>query len=372
MKKMLRNHLSMGVLLVSMALAMVSCQRPALFPGLAPAPQSEDGQPSVAITNQETPAATQIPIEALAPHQTPDETPLRFVFPSPQPPPVSLWRPPLYDVPWALSPFDHFYFIRPIAADEINWPLPDYRYGGVFFSSDIVHTGIDIPAPRGTPVLAAGPGQVMFAGIGLYRGKDDPTDPYGQAVTIRHDFGYQGRKLYTTYAHMDRIDVIPGQRVESGTQLGIVGNTGLTTGPHLHFEVRIENNSFFATRNPELWLSPPQGWGVLVGRILNTNYSLLTRQDVTVRSLDEPHKWTVVSYGDQAVNSDDFYRENLVLSDLPAGRYEIIIDYLEETLKTEVEIHPGAVTYFTFRGKYGFTTGLPSNYNVDTWLKVVD
>ncbi|NMC79962.1 MAG: M23 family metallopeptidase [Chloroflexi bacterium] len=119
----------------------------------------------------------------------------RFTFPTPGPEPVSLWRPPLYPAPWALGPFDHFYFSRPIAADEVNWPLADYRYGGIFFGVDIVHTGVDITAPRGTPVLAAGPGKVVWAGYGLYLGNNNPGDPYGLAVTIRHDFGYQGHAI---------------------------------------------------------------------------------------------------------------------------------------------------------------------------------
>jgi murein DD-endopeptidase MepM/ murein hydrolase activator NlpD len=349
----------------------VNTTPPASQPAAAGAVPAEPqlSTPTAVLPGGET---VNIPLETLAPQQAHDDSPLRFTFPTPQPPPTSLWRPPLYDVPWALSPFDHFYFTRPIAANEVNWPLADYRYGGILFGKENIHTGIDIPAPRGTPVLAAGPGEVMFAGNGLYRGADDPTDPYGNAVLIRHDFGYQGRHLFTIYAHMDRIDVIPGQRAETGTQLGIVGTTGNTTGPHLHFEVRLETNSFFATRNPELWLAPPQGWGVLVGRMMNSNHSLLSRQAMTVRSLKNGQKWTVFSYGDQAVNLDEHYQENVVLSDLPAGDYEVTIDYLEDSLKAELSIHPGAVTYFTFRGKYGFTIQAPPGSYTNDWLKVVN
>ncbi len=346
--------------LLCLTLVLVGCQ--------ATGNADEDGaisipnlNPFVAAEGQA--AATAVPT-AIPPVVQSNETQgnedvWRFTFPTPGPEPVSLWRPPLYPAPWALGPFDHFYFSRPIAADEVNWPLADYRYGGIFFGVDIVHTGVDITAPRGTPVLAAGPGKVVWAGYGLYLGNNNPGDPYGLAVTIRHDFGYQGHAIYTVYAHMDRIDAVVGQRAETGTILGVVGTTGNTTGPHLHFEVRIENNSFFATRNPELWLAPPQGWGVLVGRLMNTNGSLLSRQDVTVRSLDSGRKWTITSYGEQIVISDDYYHENLVLSDLPAGKYEVTVDYLEERYTTEMEIHPGAVTYFSFRGENGFNLSLP-------------
>jgi len=313
------------------------------------------------------PAVEVSPAVVLTPQEE-GSTPLRFTFPVPGPAPVSLWRPPLYDIPWALGPYDHFYFKRPIAADNVNWPLADYRYGGMLPNEGAsVHTGIDIDAPLHTPILAAGSGTVISAGYGLYGGANDPKDPYGLAVTILHDFGWQGRSLYTIYAHMDRIDAHVGQHVEAGDQLGIVGLTGNTTGPHVHFEVRIESNSFFSTRNPELWLAPPQGWGVLVGRLYNTNRSLLTGQEVQVISKANGHKWTVLTYANTTINSDDYYQENLTLSDLPAGGYEISIDYLDHTYLADVTIHPGAVTYFTFRGKKGYGFDLPSPGTPEEW-----
>ena len=237
--------------------------------------------------------------------------------------------------------------------------------GASFSSSDIVHTGVDIPVPLNTPVLAAASGRVVWAGYGLYYGENNQDDPYGLAVTIRHDFGFEGQRLYSVYAHMDRILVVNGQIVQSGEQIGLVGTTGLTTGPHLHFEVRSDRNSYFSTLNPELWLAPPVGWGVLVGQLRNTNGSLLTEQDVTVRNQESRQKWIVRSYGTSAVNSDPYYKENLVLSDLPAGEYEITIDYLDKRYTQEITIHPGAISYFTFRGEKKFTTNLPSSPAVD-------
>ncbi len=287
------------------------------------------------------------------------EEPLRFTFPTPSDPPVSLWRPPLYEVPWALNPHDHFYFIRPIAADEVNWPLADYRYGYYFTGTNIVHTGIDIDAKRGTPVIAAADGSVVWAGIGLYKGPDSPDDPYGIAVAIRHNFGFDRRQLYTIYAHMDRVDVSVGQTVKAGDQIGIVGNTGFTTGPHLHFEVRLERNSFYVSRNPELWLVPPQGWGVLVGRWMKADGSLIRLLDVRVSSVEIKRSWVVRTYAPESVNSDDYYRENLVLSDLPAGDYTLQFSYNDIEYQTRFTILPGAITYITFREGYGFSNRLP-------------
>jgi len=297
---------------------------------------------------------TQPPLES-EPTPRPTIEPFRFVLPTPGAEPVSGWRPPLYPVPWAVSAYDHFYFTRPIAADNVNWPLAEYRYGGVFFA-DVVHTGEDIDANEGTPILAAGPGTVISADWGLYtEAPGNINDPYGQAVVVRHDFGYKGQELYTIYAHMSKIIAIIGQHVETGDVLGLVGSTGATTGPHLHFEVRVGANTFYKTYNPELWVAPPQGWGVLVGRITDEKGDLLNQYPVEVRPLpSEVPLRTIKTYGLGSVNGDPYYQENLVLSDLPAGIYKVLMKYKDKDIQMFVEIYPGQVTYFTFTDKYGF------------------
>jgi murein DD-endopeptidase MepM/ murein hydrolase activator NlpD len=291
--------------------------------------------------------------------------PLRFVFPEAGPPPVSSWRPPLYEVPWAPTPYDHFYFYRPIAADEVNWPDPDYRYGGVFFE-DVIHTGVDIPAEPGTSVLAAAEGKVEWAGYGLYRGvQGDLSDPYGLAVVIRHNFSFQNEQLYTVYGHLEQIDVVRGQQVSMGEQIGLVGQTGKVTGPHLHFEVRVGTDDYFSTLNPELWLVPPQDWGVAVARIMDSVGVLYSDERLRFISMDTGQVWRVSPYAGGAARSDPYYRENMVLSDLPAGMYEVRIDYGAETYNTFIQIDPGRVTYFTFHGRDGFGFDLPADPGED-------
>ncbi len=86
------------------------------------------------------------------------------------------------------------------------------------------HTGIDIANYYGAPVRAAESGKVIF--VGRNRG-------YGKMIIIRHSNGYS-----TRYAHLSKYRVRYGQRVRQGRIIGYVGNTGLTTGPHLHFEIR--------------------------------------------------------------------------------------------------------------------------------------
>jgi len=89
------------------------------------------------------------------------------------------------------------------------------------------HTGLDIDAPYGTPVRAAGEGDVMGAGI---------TAGYGREVVLDH-----GHDLMTIYAHLSAYAVVPGQHVTRGQVIGYVGQSGRATGPHLHYEVRVHN-----------------------------------------------------------------------------------------------------------------------------------
>jgi murein DD-endopeptidase MepM/ murein hydrolase activator NlpD len=153
---------------------------------------------------------------------------------------------------------------------------------------------------------------------------------------------------------MEEVDVIVGQWVNTGDVVGNVGSTGRTTGPHLHFEVRLGKNDFWSTRNPELWLSPPQGYGVLAGRVKSTYGEWLNSYLILLKSLDTKKQYSVKTYGPEAVNSDAYYNENVVLGDLPAGVYELIIPYGALDRKVNIQILPGQITYFSFYGFNGY------------------
>jgi murein DD-endopeptidase MepM/ murein hydrolase activator NlpD len=218
-----------------------------------------------------------------------------------------------------------------------------------------LHTGIDISASRYAPVVSAGTGEVVWAGYGLYRGVEDETDPYGQSVAIKHDFGYDGQPLYTVYAHLSDVYVWRGQRVESGEVLGQVGETGDASGPHLHFEVRMGENRYFSTRNPELWMVPPEGWGVLVGRIEDSWGRPLPEVMVQIRSLDTDRRWNVWTYArEDTIHADDYYNENFAISDLPAGAYEIAFNFVGHSFTAQFWLEPGRVNVVSFYGRDGF------------------
>ena len=106
---------------------------------------------------------------------------------------------------------------------------------------EIKHPGFDLAAKTGTPVSAAAPGTVVSAG---------PAGTYGNLVTVRH-----GNGVETRYAHLSATTVKVGDHVEQGQQIGNVGTTGYSTGPHLHFEVRkdgqaIDPAPFLPINNP--------------------------------------------------------------------------------------------------------------------------
>ena len=120
------------------------------------------------------------------------------------------------------------------------WPLPGYRPGSAYgwrmhpiLGEMRFHSGEDVGAPSGTPILAADGGTVIMAGI---------NGGYGNCVMVNHGGG-----RVTLYAHMSAFAVSYGQKVSQGQVLGYVGSTGLSTGPHLHYEVRVNG----ATTDPK-------------------------------------------------------------------------------------------------------------------------
>jgi murein DD-endopeptidase MepM/ murein hydrolase activator NlpD len=94
-----------------------------------------------------------------------------------------------------------------------------------FTGERIMHFGLDLAAPEGAQVRAPAAGNVIFAGE---RG------PYGNMIAIDH-----GRGVVTHYAHLSRLLVDVGTTVERGQHIGAIGNTGRSTGPHLHYETRV-------------------------------------------------------------------------------------------------------------------------------------
>jgi murein DD-endopeptidase MepM/ murein hydrolase activator NlpD len=129
--------------------------------------------------------------------------------------------------------------IWPVAGGETTDGFGGRRdpFGG---GSSEFHSGQDISAERGTPVYAAGLATVKFAGT---------QSGYGQVVILDHGGG-----LTTRYGHLSKIEVAAGQQIARGEMIGRVGSTGRSTGPHLHYEVRINEEPV----NPRSYLPAPE------------------------------------------------------------------------------------------------------------------
>ncbi|MCC7059147.1 MAG: M23 family metallopeptidase [Burkholderiaceae bacterium] len=115
------------------------------------------------------------------------------------------------------------------SAQPLADALPASAFGAridPFTGRRVVHEGLDLSAPKGTPIRAAAAGVVIFA---------ERHPGYGNQVDIDH-----GNGLVTRYAHASRLDVTAGEIVMQGQKIAEVGSTGRSTGPHLHFEVRVD------------------------------------------------------------------------------------------------------------------------------------
>lgn len=149
------------------------------------------------------------------------------------------------------------------------------------------HHGVDYSAPTGTPVSALGDGKIVFTG---------QKGGYGRLVQIRHANGYE-----TLYGHLSKIDkkISNGTRVVQGQIIGYVGQSGLATGPHLHFEVRINNKSV----NP-LTVKLPRGESI--PSTLTAEFRIFRSQmDTRLASIKSP----VFSFAEK--KQEPLHRENL-------------------------------------------------------------
>ena len=131
---------------------------------------------------------------------------------------------------------------KAVAALPSRWPVRgavNSEYGtrqSPWTKDPEFHAGMDIRAERGTPVQAPATGTVAHAG---------PHAEYGLAVILDH-----GNDLRSVYGHLSRVGVQPGQRVERGAELGLTGNTGRSSGPHLHYEIVVKGKPV----NPRAYL----------------------------------------------------------------------------------------------------------------------
>jgi murein DD-endopeptidase MepM/ murein hydrolase activator NlpD len=244
---------------------------------------------------------------------------------------------------------DHFWFSRPFTTTFETWGSHYYPYGTNARGQYFWHFGIDIQNRYGTPIIAAEDGVVVHAG-------PDTTpetqlgpwpDFYGQAVMIEHPQQWQGKPVYTLYGHVSRVLVRPGQTVKVGQPIALVGQLGVAIGPHLHFEVRVGGKTYYDTRNPDLWLKPDPGYGVIAGRVVDYQNYLVPEQLVTLHYANDPARFwrQTYTYPDNQVNSDDTYMETFSFGDVPAGRYLLKTLFDGHQLSLPVTVTEGTISF---------------------------
>jgi len=231
-------------------------------------------------------------------------------------------------------------------------PVPDniqtngsYLFGEPNFqNSSLAHKGIDISIAYDT-VRSASDGIVYFAGY-------NPSDPIGgyepggagNYIIVKSK--WNNKEIYLNYFHLTKPFMSNSDSVHTNMPIAISGNTGNSTGPHLHFEIREGTQSPSASRtrrNPELWIAIT-GMGAIYGNVPNAVNS--TRVDISPYPKPQPPYTTfgyalTYNFNDPAIQSDDIYGENYAIGDVKPGTY--IITALNGAYRRTVTVDAGQV-----------------------------
>jgi murein DD-endopeptidase MepM/ murein hydrolase activator NlpD len=259
---------------------------------------------------------------------------------------VDGWSPPPLEVPIARQRFDHYWMIRPVAPNNSNFGLSYYPFGSDGPGDNLrIHHGTDLANPIGVEVFAAADGTVIWADKGHFNDYESIT-AYGNTLVIQHDFGFEGETIYTLYAHLSAFVVTPGQYVHSGDVIGLIGATGQVTGPHVHFEVRIGRDSYYSVYNPDLWMAPYAGTGVIAGRVVLENGEPAYDSDITLINLGTGHiVRQTTTYAGFGVNGDTNWNENFVIPDVPSGHYLVAARHGGDLWSDELDVIVGTTNW---------------------------
>jgi hypothetical protein len=250
------------------------------------------------------------------------------------------------------------WFRRPIALTDNSFIDQTYRYGSTMGGNFQQHQGVEFNNPDGTPVYAIGAGTVVYAGR---------AEQGALTVTLRHDttVNAQGRRyrVYSTYYHNSALKVRLGQKVRRGALIALVGNTGRATNDHLHLEISASPTDSLSavvdslqrfppyTTNPELWIEPLAGTGIVAGQVLDAAgapvrqariYGILKRDPV-----ETPFSYAE-TYGDKA-HSHPLYGEHFAVSDVPPGTYTVGTEIAGKKVFRVVTVEAGKLTWVVFK-----------------------
>ena len=238
----------------------------------------------------------------------------------------------------------HFILHRPITPPANDAVDTTYRYASTANGKREPHHGVEFLNKFGTPVQAAANGTVIFAGPDTEAVYSPQINFYGNLIVLKHE-----NDLYTLYAHLSKINVQVGDAVFVGEQIGEVGQSGVATGSHLHFEVR-ENRveDYFATQNPELWLMLGVDernirCGVLMVSIVDEE-SRHQYGEMTLERKPTASDKGKTFYLDAYVNEMATGEENAAMGDLIPGSYRIALKYNGHLYERWLEVKSGKLT----------------------------
>jgi len=300
----------------------------------------------------ETATATLTPQESLTPTPTATlGTPLPTNTPTPTPTPVP--RTVLVDtldLPDVAEAETHFWLQRPFADEFATWGSTYYPFGTNGRGEYLWHHGSDIQNQMGTPILAVKDGVVIAAGSDATDPIGPQTDFYGQYVLVKHDDEWQEQTVSTLYGHVSKILVAVGQEVTAGQPIAEVGQEGVALGPHLHLEVRLGNpRTYRSTRNPDLWVIPDAGYGVVAGRVIDDDGYVVPQQPVFLYQVEAPDKvWRQnFTYPDNEFALDPDWGELFTFSDVPVGDYLLKAYFDGRLFQRALTVTEGGLTFVT-------------------------
>ncbi len=251
------------------------------------------------------------------------------------------------------------WFARPVDPSRNHYIDQTYRYGSTMGGNFQQHQGVEFNNADGTPVHAIDGGHVVYAGR---------AEAGALTVSILHDSvvvrGGDTLRIFSVYFHNSALDVKVGDRVERGQQISRVGNTGRASNDHLHLEVHAAPDTAVKpivdslnrypafTTNPELWIEPLPGTGIVAGVVRTAAGAPVKQARVYGLAKDEPRETPYAfaeTYGDKA-HSHPLYQEDFAVSDVPPGEYTVGVEIEGQTVRSKVRVEAGKVTWVELRG----------------------
>ena len=249
----------------------------------------------------------------------------------------------------------HFRFQRPVLPADNPYLDQTYTYGSTMGGNFQQHQGVEFNVPEGTFIHAIGDGEVAFAG---------KAEAGALTVVIRHPEPVEGQVVWSTYFHSSKLLVEAGQSVRAGQEIARAGNTGRATNDHLHLEIHTTPADADASvvvspeeryppfsRNPQLWIEPLPGTGVVAGRVFDSAGNPVAGARVYGVRKPEPTE-TPFSFAEtyeDRVNPDPVFAEHFAIGDVSAGTYVLGVEVDSAKVWKTVKVVEGKVTEVEFR-----------------------